>query len=606
LLPAVVALVGLIVAGAAYRAFSVREHHLVAASLAYDGQQRAGAIHREVTVNLGTVDALSAFYRGSRQVEPEEFKAFSEPFVQAHRGMKALGWAPRVAAPQRAKFEQAAREELHRDFQIRPVGRHGQAAAADARGPSYPVYFLEPASCPTMSVGWDLASDPACLEAIRRATDSGRKAGTGRLSWEDDGGGQCELLVFAPVYVRGMPRTTLDRRRENLAGVVFGLLRVEAVIEEALGPDNPPALDTHLFDLTSAEKAELLYARPSSRSGEPFAALEAPPDRSAGGMFHPLEFDVAGRRWKIVVTPTGRYVAEHRSWLPAAVLVASILIAALLAMYFALLSGQTARVEQLVEQRTVELQRSNEALAQEIAERKHAEEALRDEQGRLRQVLDLQERDRKLVAYEIHDGFVQQVVGAQFLFQAYRQQQATDPEEANENFDAGLQLLAESIAEARHLIGGLRPPFLDEAGVAAAAEYLVGEVSRRGGPRIEFAHDLQARRLDPRLEVAIFRILQESLNNALVHSRSDRVRVALVQTGSLLRIEVEDWGVGFDPAQVKPDRFGLEGIRQRARLFGGQLLLDAAPGKGTRLVVELPLGKEPEPLDAAAPVHPCG
>jgi len=592
------AMLGLVVAGLAYSTFAVRERHWLAASLAYDGQQWAGAIHRQVSVNLETVDALSAFFRGSRQVEPEGFRAFTEVLLQSHPGIMALGWAPQVASTQRDKFEQAAREELRRDFHIRPVGWQGQPAAADARGPSFPVYFLEPTSCPVLPVGGDLASDLACLEAIRQATDGGQKAATGRLFRGDHGGGQCELLVVAPVYRRGMPHATLDERRANLAGVVFALLCVGVVVEEAFQPDSPRALDTHLFDLTSAERPELLYARPCPRPGEPFVALEVPPDRSAGGRFHAVELDVAGRRWMIVVTPTSQYVAEHWSWLPAAVLVASILIAALVGMYFLLLAGQTGRVEQLVNQRTVELQRINAALAQEIVERKRAEEALREEQDRLQHMLDLLERDRKLVAYEIHDGFVQLVVGAQMLLQAYRQQQAVDPEEANETFDAGLQLLAEGIVEARHLIGGLRPPFLDEAGVVAAVEYLVGEASRRGGPRIEFVHDLQTERLDPRLEVAIFRILQESLNNALAHSRSDRVRLALVQAGNSLRIEVEDWGVGFDPAQVKPDRFGLEGIRERARLFGGQLVLDTAPGKGTRIVVELPLGGEHEPLDA--------
>jgi signal transduction histidine kinase len=308
-----------------------------------------------------------------------------------------------------------------------------------------------------------------------------------------------------------------------------------------------------------------------------------------------IGFVVAGAIHREVAAST--YLAAHWSWLPAAVLVASIFVAALVAMYFVLLARQTARVEQLVSQRTVELERINAALGQEIAERARAEAALREEQGRLRQMLDLLERDRKLVAYEIHDGFAQLVTGAQMLFQAYRSKEAVDPEEANETFDAALQLLAEGIAEARHLIGGLRPPFLDEAGVVAAVEYLVDEASRRGGPKIEFVHDLPGQRLEPRLEVAIFRILQESLNNALAHSRSNRVRLALVQSGHRLRIEIEDWGVGFDPAKVKPDRFGLEGIRERARLFGGQLVLDTAPGKGTRLVVELPLAGQREPAD---------
>ena len=77
--------------------------------------------------------------------------------------------------------------------------------------------------------------------------------------------------------------------------------------------------------------------------------------------------------------------------------------------------------------------------------------------------------------------------------------------------------------------------------------------------------------------------------NACAHSRSKKVRVELAQFGQRLRITVEDSGVGFQPDDIGESRFGLAGIRQRARLLGGEASIDSQLGKGTRIVVELPI-----------------
>jgi signal transduction histidine kinase len=100
---------------------------------------------------------------------------------------------------------------------------------------------------------------------------------------------------------------------------------------------------------------------------------------------------------------------------------------------------------------------------------------------------------------------------------------------------------------------------------------------------------VEFRRLEPVLENAAYRIAQEALANACQHSRSRRVRLALLQSDRTIRIEVQDWGVGFDPGSIGENRFGLQGIRERARLLGGQVTIDSQVGKGTSIEVHLPL-----------------
>src|SRR5690606_761268 len=113
-------------------------------------------------------------------------------------------------------------------------------------------------------------------------------------------------------------------------------------------------------------------------------------------------------------------------------------------------------------------------------------------------------------------------------------------------YERGVSLLREALAEGRRLISDLRPPILDERGVIAAIEYLVSEF-RQDIPRLQFIEHTHCGRLAPTLEVAIFRITQEALSNIRKHSGSKRARIELLQHGEWLRLVVRDWGRGFLP-----------------------------------------------------------
>ncbi len=244
-------------------------------------------------------------------------------------------------------------------------------------------------------------------------------------------------------------------------------------------------------------------------------------------------------------------------------------------------------------------QRLMVALVRDITDRKRAETALRQEQRLLRDMLELHERDRKLVAYEIHDGLAQQLTAAMYKFQAVEALRNADSGPARAMFDEGLRLLQQAMAETRRLIGGLRPPVLDEAGVVAAIDYLIAEHARHGGPEIEFVHEGDLDRLAPPLESAVFRIVQECLNNARRHSQSKKVRVELRPVDSRLHIDVQDWGIGFDPATVKDGHFGLQGIHERARLLGGTATSRRRRSKGPTSRWNFRWSRRPrrEPLD---------
>jgi signal transduction histidine kinase len=227
-------------------------------------------------------------------------------------------------------------------------------------------------------------------------------------------------------------------------------------------------------------------------------------------------------------------------------------------------------------------------IAEDITARKRAEEHLHDEQDFLRALIKAHERDRQLLAYEVHDGLVQYITAAVWHIESVLGNGQID-EASRKTLTDSQGFLRTAMADARRVLSGLRPPVLDERGIVAALEYLVAEHSTADGPRIQLVSEIPVRRLDPLLEGTIFRMVQESLNNVRKHSAATAATIRLAQRGDRLRLTIEDNGRGFDVGKMPRDRFGLQGIFKRAELMGGSAQIESKPGYGTALTVDLPL-----------------
>lgn len=210
----------------------------------------------------------------------------------------------------------------------------------------------------------------------------------------------------------------------------------------------------------------------------------------------------------------------------------------------------------------------------------------------LKESLESYERERVLLACELHDGLAQKLAGVLMQLQAIKPKQGQPPRSSQDALHTAIQLLRDSIGEVRRLMSGLRPSLLDEAGLVVAIEHVIRMAERQDGTTIEFAHSGQIERLAAPVETAVFRIVQEGLANACRHSQSEKVRVAVIGDAQSVRVEIQDWGIGFDPSQVGECHFGLRGIRERAKLLGGQAAIESSPRMGTRIAVRLPRALE--------------
>ncbi len=218
-------------------------------------------------------------------------------------------------------------------------------------------------------------------------------------------------------------------------------------------------------------------------------------------------------------------------------------------------------------------------ISTDISDRKRALDALEAEQELLRHTIEVQEQERQLVTYEIHDGLVQSATGA--LMQLEGIQDQVKPEAVAAQIENVVGILRRTVAEGRRLINGIRTPVLDDAGIVAAVEQLLDEEDR-AHVKVEFVKDAGLGRMAPNIEEALYRITQEALTNICKHSQSKNVRIELGRRGDRVNLEVQDWGVGFTPSNGSKSGHGLKGMTKRARIAGGRCTIESAPAKEPR------------------------
>ncbi len=211
-------------------------------------------------------------------------------------------------------------------------------------------------------------------------------------------------------------------------------------------------------------------------------------------------------------------------------------------------------------------------------------------EGRARESIAATERERGRWARELHDESLQSLAGLRVLLSAARR---ADPAEVDGLLVQGIEQVDGTIAEMRRLIADLRPSTLDELGLGAALEALGERAAGGDGIEVEVNLDLDFyagrtdRRLIAEIEDAVYRLVQEALNNAVHHGKAERIRVDVSEDGERLRMRVADDGDGFDPS-ADSEGFGLVGMRERVTIAGGTLELNSAPGEGTTITAVLP------------------
>lgn len=223
---------------------------------------------------------------------------------------------------------------------------------------------------------------------------------------------------------------------------------------------------------------------------------------------------------------------------------------------------------------------------QDITELKQTEQSLRSEQDLLRNVIEVQEKEKQFVCHEFHDGLIQYAVGSLMLLESCRN--APLPQAELAKIATAISNLSRGIEDGRRVIRGIRPSVLDDSGLAAAMDDLIGQFAN-SGIHVTSQCDPNIGRLPNEIETTVYRVVQEALNNAKKYSGTDVVRITLQKIDGNLQLEVRDFGHGFDVESARNKGFGLVGMKERVRLLGGECRVQSEQDVGTRISVRLPI-----------------
>jgi len=252
--------------------------------------------------------------------------------------------------------------------------------------------------------------------------------------------------------------------------------------------------------------------------------------------------------------------------------------------------------------------RGEQGTARDITEKKRMEREIARRQRQLRRsqkreeqlsgyaaaVIAAQEEERRRIARDLHDDTAQALIALSRRIDSLREDLGDLPEAAQRKIEDLKALTDQTLASVRRFSRDLRPSILDDLGLVPALEWLVSENAKRYKITTRLKIQGEERRLQPEVELALFRIAQEALNNTAKHSQATGAAVELTFGDTWCRLTVSDNGIGFQtPPNISEladrGRMGVMGMYERANLLGGNLYVRTAPGQGTRITVTVPL-----------------
>jgi PAS domain S-box-containing protein len=338
--PALVVAVGLVLTTCAAWAAHQNEHHVRQEAFAQLAASRTLAIAASLRdLRDYELEGLARFYRGSEHVTLEEFQQYTE-FLTNNPAVQAWEWVPAVAAAEKASFEAAAREAGMAGFEVWAQDARGKRVPAAGREVYYPVLYVSPMGVNERAVGYDLGSEALCRAAIEEAARTGLITGSDPMAPVQKTAGQRAMLVLHPVFSDAAPR--------HLRGFVVAVLRPERLLASA-GPD---ILATHL---------EIVLRRPDGGI-EPLGTT-SDADKPTGTEFSMLRPVFAfGHVFAVTARADAAFLHLHPAragWLTTA---AGAALSAAMAFVLGMILRGRAALEQLVAERTSQLQESEALL----------------------------------------------------------------------------------------------------------------------------------------------------------------------------------------------------------------------------------------------------
>ncbi|MES2932667.1 MAG: EAL domain-containing protein [Pseudomonadota bacterium] len=336
---------------------------------------RTKAVKAALTDAVRAMQAVNQLFVTVEPVSRSQFHAFTEPLLARHPYIQAFNFHRIVSNTELPAYEAEMRTQFPQ-FQVNEM-KDGKLVPAQPKTQYDIVDYIEPMAGNEAALGLDVSPNPRLAEVTRRAIDSGLPSSTGTLQLAQGTGSKKGFLVLMPVYRHGVSLADVEARRQAAIGDTAAVFRVTDLIEKALttaGLLSDPGIGISVYAGAFPDRGDPVFEHASESD-----RLDSQPKSS--GLFDPRiadsveSFNVADKPWHMVVTLNPTWLASSHSGSLTALLAGS-LFSILLALYLHRTAFRTRIVEQLVDQRTTELQLINQRLNDDIVARTRAENAL--------------------------------------------------------------------------------------------------------------------------------------------------------------------------------------------------------------------------------------
>jgi len=352
-------------------------------------EDRVSVFRRYLESDIQMMDALKAFFDSSNEVDMEEFSLFVKNAVESNKTLYAVDWVPRVTLPERDAFVlNASRLYAPRTFEIRERNEFDEVVVSPPRDEHYPVLYSEPLHIQSTRAGFDLAADSERMEAMKKAAETGRAVSILQSKRLDHPGEIFNMVMMNPVYKKNEVLKERDPSFANLQGFVVGNFHFCRIFEEIFLKIGLQGIDMMVYDATNPDEEKFLYYYDPSapQRGASILSLEKPKVVSA--FSYEEAIPVGDKTLKFYCAPSVYYVKPLSNALPWAASLAVALFVLLIAQYLALVVSRDRVIMQTVQERTDELSKVNLILRDEVAQRRLAEEELRQSRSFFKTIID--------------------------------------------------------------------------------------------------------------------------------------------------------------------------------------------------------------------------
>lgn len=313
-------------------------------SIQFRFEQRATTLARTMEKHfmdgLHVLHSIEGFYAASNFVNREEFKKFTQNPLERTPGIYALGYNRYLKSEELDDFVQSVRNEGFPEFSIKnPDGKEFREAE------DYVVVtYIEPYEENKLAFGLNMAFEERRRAAFNVARDTGRMTTTAKIKLVQGGEDQAGFLAFLPIYTNGKPHSTVAERQKNIEGFAVGVFHVKEMVHVALKELDTSGIRIFIHDENISGPDGMLYEEGTH----------------SGDLEWEHEFEMGGRTWSLHFYPTEKYLIEQQGWGTWIVLVGGLLFSTLLCAFLLLITGRTAAVQKVVDERTSELAEAKE------------------------------------------------------------------------------------------------------------------------------------------------------------------------------------------------------------------------------------------------------